>query len=118
MTKLWKKDGVELNSVIEQYTAGTDYIFDLEILPFDILGSRTHTKGLEKIGILTSAELSHILEALEVLGEDVNAGKVVITPEMEDCHTVIENYIVEKIGEAGKKIHTGRSRNDQVAVAM
>ena len=118
MTKLWKKDGVELNSVIEKYTAGTDYIFDLEILPFDILGSSTHTKGLEKIGILSSAELSQMLEALEMLGKDVKAGKVVITPEMENCHTVVENYLIEKIGEAGKKIHTGRSRNDQVAVAM
>jgi argininosuccinate lyase len=90
----------------------------VEILPFDILASRVHAKGLERIGILSSEELAHILHALDELDADVSAGNVTISLEDEDCHTVIENYLVGKIGEAGKKIHTGRSRNDQIAVAM
>ena len=117
MVKLWKKTDEESNAVVEKYTAGTDYLFDLELLPFDIAASKVHAQGLEKIGILTTDELSSIQSALDTLAEDHEAGKVMIMPEMEDCHTMIENYLVEKIGEAGKKIHTGRSRNDQVAVA-
>ncbi|HEY4527121.1 MAG TPA: argininosuccinate lyase [Candidatus Paceibacterota bacterium] len=117
MTKLWKKADTEMNAVAEKYTAGTDYIFDVELLPFDIMASKGHAKGLAKIGILASDELSQIVSALDTLAEEQKKGKVVITPEIEDCHTLIENYLVEKIGEAGKKIHTGRSRNDQVAVA-
>ncbi|QQG37681.1 MAG: argininosuccinate lyase [Candidatus Kaiserbacteria bacterium] len=102
---------------MEQYTAGTDYIFDVELLPFDIEGSLAHAKGLQKIGILSEDELASIESALSDLEKDAEKGAISITPEDEDCHTVIENYLVEKIGEAGKKIHTGRSRNDQVAVA-
>lgn len=118
MAKLWKKSDTESNTLVEKYTAGTDYIFDVGLLPFDIVASKVHAQGLAKIGILTAEEFSQIMSALDALTEDAKAGKVSITPEMEDCHTVIENYLVEKIGEAGKKIHTGRSRNDQVAVAM
>src|SRR3989344_1480646 len=118
MAKLWKKSNTDSNAVVEKYTAGTDYLFDLELLPFDIAASKVHARGLERIGILTPDELTSLQSALDTLAEDHKAGKVILTPEMEDCHTLIENYLVEKIGEAGKKIHTGRSRNDQVAVAM
>ena len=118
MVKLWQKSDTALNPVVERYTVGTDYLFDMELLPFDIAASKVHARGLEKIGILTTDELSGILNALDSLAKDHQEGNVVITPEMEDCHTMIENYLVEKIGDAGKKIHTGRSRNDQVAVAM
>lgn len=107
-----------MHPAVEKYTAGDSHIFDIEILPFDITASRAHAKGLQKIGILTEDELKQIEAGLDSLEKDHNAGKIEIRPEDEDCHTVIENYLVENIGEAGKKIHTGRSRNDQIAVAM
>lgn len=118
MAKLWQKKGTTLHPVVEKYTAGTDYLFDLELLPFDIVASRVHAKGLKKIGILSASELTQLLRALDLLERDFKTGKISITPEDEDCHTVIENYLVRKVGAVGKKIHTGRSRNDQVAVAM
>ena len=118
MTKLWKKNEKKLHPAVENYTAGTDSVFDLELLPFDIQGSYAHAKGLEKAGILTAAEAKAIQDGLDALLKDFQAGKVSITPEDEDCHTVIENYLTAKIGEAGKKLHTGRSRNDQVLVAV
>jgi len=118
MTKLWKKSDTELHPVMEKYTVGTDHICDMEFLPFDIVASKAHAKGLEKIGILTSQEVEAIERALDALGGEYEAGRVIIQPKDEDCHTVIENYLIGKIGNAGKKIHTGRSRNDQVLTAV
>ena len=90
----------------------------MQLIPFDIAASRAHAKGLSKIGILTEEEFTKIQNGLAALEKDVADGKVVITPEMEDCHTVIENYLIETEGDVGKKIHTGRSRNDQVQTAV
>ncbi len=118
MTKLWKKTDTKMHPAVEKYTAGDSSVLDLEILPFDITASRAHVQGLKKIGVLSGRELKRIEAGFDALLSDFEAGKIEIRPEDEDCHTVIENYIVKKIGEAGKKIHTGRSRNDQVAVAM
>ena len=118
MKKLWDKSGTKTDPAVEKYTAGTDFVFDMQLMPFDIEASSVHAKGLEKIGILTAGELKEILSALKALGEAVHAGKIAMTPEDEDCHTVIENYLVEKLGNTAKKIHTGRSRNDQVLVAV
>jgi argininosuccinate lyase len=117
MSKLWKKSDQKLHPAVEKYTAGTDYLFDQELLPFDIKASRAHAKGLHKIGVLSSEEVQKLLGAFDELEKDLKAGKIAITPEDEDSHTVIENYLVEKTGETGKKIHTGRSRNDQVVTA-
>ncbi len=118
MTKLWKKTEEKLNPAVEKYTTGTDSIFDMELMPFDILASRAHAAGLEKIGILSSGELKKIQSGLDELAKDFKAEEIKITPEDEDCHTVIENYLIEKIGNIGKKLHTGRSRNDQVITAV
>lgn len=118
MAKLWKKSEGTLHPAVEKYTAGTDSVFDVELLPFDIEASRAHAKGLENVGILSGAESKEILGGLDALLKDFQAGKVAITPADEDCHTVIENYLTEKIGDTGKKLHTGRSRNDQVLVAV
>lgn len=107
-----------MNPLVERYTAGTDHVFDMEILPFDVAGSRAHAKMLEKIRILTKDELKELEAGFGALEKDIGDGKLLIRPEDEDCHTVIENYLVARAGDAGKKIHTGRSRNDQVAVAM
>ncbi len=118
MAKLWKKSDQRSNPAVEKYTAGTDYVFDMQLIPFDIAASRAHARGLLKIGILTKEELVQVESGLDALEKDLADGKIVITPQDEDCHTIIENYLVEMHGDVGKKIHTGRSRNDQVQTAV
>ncbi len=118
MTKLWQKSPASLHPTIEKYTVGEDPVLDGQLFPFDIAASRAHAKGLRKIGILSSKELSGLLSALTQLEQDFSHGKLHITVKDEDCHTVIENELTKKIGATGKKMHTGRSRNDQVLVAL
>ncbi len=113
MSKIWDKTNTKLNSLVEDYTVGNDHIVDLEFMIFDIQGSLAHAKGLKSIGILTAEELTQIEGALGKLAELASAKKVEIPKEMEDSHTFIESFLTEQIGETGKKIHTGRSRNDQ-----
>lgn len=116
--KLWQKNDSQLHPLVESYTVGEDYIWDKELVLYDIKSSLAHAKGLEKINILSADELEKIKTALEELKADWNSGKIEITLQDEDCHTVIENYLVYKLGDIGKKIHAGRSRNDQVLTAM
>lgn len=119
MAKLWNKSKKEtLHPSVLKYTAGTDYIFDAELVPFDVEASKAHAKGLEKIGILNKDEAAQLVSALDAFKKEFVDGKIQITPDDEDCHTVIENYLTEKLGDIGKKIHTGRSRNDQVQTAV
>ena len=120
MTKLWNKNSgkSKLNKLIENYTVGTDYILDNTLMPYDILGTKAHAKSLQKIGILKKEELTKILKQLNRLDKEWRAGKIKIRIEDEDCHTVIENFLTRKLRKAGKKIHTGRSRNDQVLTAI
>src|SRR3989344_3251673 len=117
MAKLWKKNESTLHPAVEKYTVATDPVFDMQLMPFDILVCKAHAKGLNKIGILNAEESKKIQETLGLLEKDFAGGKIKITPADEDSHTVIENYLVEKLGDTGKKIHTGRSRNE-VTVAM
>ncbi len=109
--KLWNK-GKELNNLIEDFTVGEDYILDKELLCYDCKGSIAHAMTLEKSGILTEEERSKLVEALE----EIKKNGLEIKKEHEDVHTAIENYLIEKLGDLGRKIHTGRSRNDQVMV--
>jgi argininosuccinate lyase len=118
MTKLWKKKGVSLDSEVERYTVGNDYILDLELLPYDLLASKAHAKMLAKEGYLKKEELKQLLSGLDEIAALHKKGKFEIKVEDEDCHTAIENFLVEKFGDVGKKIHTGRSRNDQSMVAL
>ncbi|MDP7454359.1 MAG: argininosuccinate lyase [Candidatus Peribacteraceae bacterium] len=118
MSKLWSKSSAKLHPKIEAYTAGDDVVLDMVLMPYDIRASKAHAKGLSTIGVLTSEELSSIINCLDELMILWTQKKVEIRVEDEDCHTVIENFLVSKLGDTGKKIHTGRSRNDQVLVAI
>ncbi len=118
MSKLWQKSKTVINKEIEAYTVGDDFWLDADLIMYDIQASFAHAQGLNKIGILTSAELKKVKSGLDALKIEWAKGKLKISVEDEDCHTFIENYLIAKIGPVGKKIHTGRSRNDQVLVAL
>lgn len=116
-TKLWQSASTQLHPLVEKYTVGNDYKLDKRLLPFDVQASKAHAKGLAKIGILTEEELASLIDGLDEILKLHEEGDFVIEQSDEDCHTAIENYLVNKLGDIGKKIHTGRSRNDQVLVA-
>ena len=118
MKQLWNTDSEtsKLKELTNQFTVGKDYLYDLEMLPYDIQASKVHAEGLETIGVLTKDELKQLQEGLDEIMDLWKQEKLVITVEQEDCHTAIEQYLTEHYGEVGKKIHTGRSRNDQVLV--
>ena len=92
--------------------------FDKRLFEQDIEGSIAHVVMLEKQGILTCEEKDQIVKGLTMIREDVRDGKLVITSEYEDIHSFVEANLIDRIGDAGKKLHTGRSRNDQVALDM
>lgn len=115
--KLWHKD-YELDQVIERFTVGKDYITDMELIKYDIIASMAHAKMLSKMRYITQQEFEQLKDALEELLVLVEQRKFQINQEDEDCHTAIENFLVQKLGETGKKIHTARSRNDQVLTAL
>lgn len=114
---LWQKPGVKVDARIQQFLAGEDVILDREFFLFDIQASRAHAEGLQQIGILDADELTGLKRELQTLAEDFRAGRFVLDERFEDCHSAIESRLVERLGDAGKKIHTGRSRNDQILVA-
>ncbi|MFP4363460.1 MAG: argininosuccinate lyase [Spirochaetia bacterium] len=116
MAKLWQKD-YELNELLERFTVGIDYKLDLDLVEADAAASLAHAQMLSSIGILTEAEFERLRSGLLDIMNSAKDGKFVITKADEDGHTAIENYLVRHCGEAGKKIHTGRSRNDQVLAA-
>lgn len=120
MAKLWQQatGKSDLEQKVERFTVGDDYLLDQRLIPFDIEASKAHAKGLHKIGLLTAAELDELLHAMDEILTAWKEGSFEIRPEQEDGHTAIEAYLIDRLGETGKKIHTGRSRNDQVLAAM
>lgn len=120
--KIWQKNNHNkknnLTKLVEKFTVGKDYLLDQKLVPYDILASKAHAEGLEKIGILNKDEVNKLKNALDEILKLWEKGKFQITLENEDCHTAIENFLIEKCGDLGKKIHTGRSRNDQILVAV
>lgn len=92
--------------------------FDKKLFAQDVRGSRAHVKMLASVGVITEAERDEILAGLDSIEADVNSGKLLITSEYEDVHSFVEANLIDRIGDAGKKLHTGRSRNDQVALDM
>ena len=117
MSKLWAK-GYQLNQVVEDFMTGDDPILDLRIAYYDCIASSAHAKMLGKIGVLEPTEVVLLVEQLTKLGEQIKLGNFVIANHQEDVHTAIENYLVATQGDVGKKIHTARSRNDQVLTAL
>lgn len=115
--KLWDK-GYTAENLVEQFTVGNDRVLDLKLAKHDITGNIAHARMLQKIGILTEEELNAISAALEELGIEIEAGNFEIEAGFEDVHSKIEYELVQRTGEAGKKIHTARSRNDQVLVDL
>jgi argininosuccinate lyase len=117
--KLWQKGDVkqsEQSMATEKFTVGNDRIWDMRIAQFDVQGSIAHAAMLEEIGIITAAESIAIKVGLEQILEEIHAGTFTIEPQVEDVHSQVEKLLTGRIGEAGKRLHTGRSRNDQVLV--
>ncbi|GAB3754507.1 argininosuccinate lyase [Lysobacter olei] len=114
---LWQKPGVKVDERIQRFLAGEDVILDREFFLFDIQASRAHAEGLQQIGILTADELDGIRRELAVLADDFSAGRFVLDEQFEDGHSAIEARLIDRLGDTGRRIHTGRSRNDQVLVA-
>lgn len=115
--KLWEK-GYKLNKQVEDFTVGKDYILDQKLVKYDCFASMVHVKMLGKIGILKKSEVQKLIKEFNNIIKFDKKGKFKISREQEDCHTAIENYLTKKLGDLGKKIHTARSRNDQVLTAL
>ncbi|MEO1434958.1 MAG: argininosuccinate lyase [Bacteroidota bacterium] len=115
--KLWQKS-ITVEQQVDQFTVGHDRVLDLKIAPFDVQASKAHVAMLGKIGLLKNGEAALLLVALDEIGHQIESGQFVIESEFEDVHSKIEFLLTEKLGDLGKKVHAGRSRNDQVLVAL
>lgn len=117
MGKLWQKE-INLDVLMEEFTVQNDYKVDYELVKSDILGSLSHAHGIAQIGILSEQELQNVKKGLITILKEHQENMFTIHKEDEDCHTAIEGRLTDLVGDAGKKIHTGRSRNDQVQTAL
>lgn len=114
---LWQKDGIDVDPRIMRFLAGDDVLLDRELFLHDVTASKAHVEGLARIGLLTAEECEALLRELDRLAEDFSSGRFVLDERYEDGHSAIEARLTERLGDAGRKVHTGRSRNDQVLVA-
>ena len=115
-SQLWSK-GLPIDQVLHRFTVGEDPVTDLALLPFDAEGSAAHAHMLADAGLLPEPDAKALVAQLHHLRDRARKGELVILPEQEDCHTALEAYLTEALGDAGKSIHLGRSRNDQVILA-
>lgn len=115
--QLWNK-GFEPDQLIESFTVGRDRELDLRLARYDVEGSMAHIKMLQKIGLLTKEELDVLLPALQDIADSIERGEFVIEEGVEDVHSQVEFLLTSRLGDVGKKIHSGRSRNDQVLVDL
>ncbi len=115
MAKLWEK-GYELAEEVEKFTVGSDNVLDTKLARYDVYGTMAHAAMLHSIGVLTEKEFLSVHQALVEILDEMERGDFVIRVEDEDVHTAVENRLTAAVSDAGKKIHTGRSRNDQVLV--
>lgn len=116
-TYLWQEGSGGIDEAISGFTAGEDVILDRHLFEFDIEATAAHVRGLERIGIVSAEECSLLCRLLDELRVEYLEGSFVLDDRFEDGHSAIEMYLTEKAGPAGGRVHTGRSRNDQVAVA-
>lgn len=117
ISRLWDK-GVPLDELVHRFTVGDDPAWDLRLVPYDCVASAAHARTLHRAGLLSEEDLRTLLAGLREIVKTHEAGAFTILPEQEDCHTAIEAHLTRCCGDAGQRIHTGRSRNDQVAAAM
>src|SRR6185312_7930600 len=115
--KLWQKNTESLKEV-ETFTVGKDRELDLFLAPFDVLGSLAHIKMLNSVGLLTDEELSELQKALKGIYKEIENGNFILEEDVEDIHSQVEFILTKNLGDAGKKIHSARSRNDQVIVDL
>lgn len=115
--KLWSK-GFEPDKMIEEFTVGNDRELDMRLARYDVQGSLAHIKMLESIGLLTADELEVLTGGLNDIAEMIDRGEFYIEPGVEDVHSQVEFILTQRLGDVGKKIHSGRSRNDQVLVDL
>lgn len=118
MAKIWQKENQTTDARIDQFTIGNDPMYDLQLARYDAIGSMAHITMLEKVGILTQEELAPLLIELKNILAQIDQGAFEIEEGMEDVHSQIEWLLTQKLGDLGKKIHAGRSRNDQVLVDL
>ncbi|MDH3612477.1 MAG: argininosuccinate lyase [Gammaproteobacteria bacterium] len=117
MTRLWEK-GLPLAERVLRYTAGEDHLLDARLVPYDVKGSIAHAQMLAATGLISNEDCSAICDGLNALEADFDAGKWSISLEDEDVHTALESRLTNTIGDAGARLHLGRSRNDQVLTAL
>lgn len=114
---LWQKSGIQIDPRIMRFLAGDDVILDREFFLHDITASKAHVEGLQHIGVVSADEAAALKRELDALAEDFRSGAFVLDERFEDCHSAIEARLTERLGDAGRRVHTGRSRNDQILVA-
>ncbi|QQD14723.1 argininosuccinate lyase [Sphingobacterium sp. UDSM-2020] len=115
--KIWQKN-IDVDSFVESFTVGNDRVMDLQLAAADVLGSLAHTRMLNSINLMTDEDLAIVQQELKNIYQEISAGEFEIEDSVEDVHSQVEMLLTQRIGEAGKKIHSGRSRNDQVLVDL
>ncbi len=118
MSMIWQKGEVDVDRAIMAFMAGEDVVLDRILFPYDIQASIAHVQGLGRIGLLTTEEAARLEEQLQAIGKAFEQGELQLDARFEDMHSAIEFWLTERLGDLGKKVHAGRSRNDQVLVAM
>src|SRR4051812_9683569 len=114
--KLWQKENTAISQLIENFTVGRDKEFDLLLAKYDVQGSVAHVQMLGEVGLMSPDEAKKAITSLQQIAKEIEGGQFSIDENVEDIHSQVELMLTQRIGEAGKKIHSGRSRNDQVAV--
>jgi argininosuccinate lyase len=115
MSTLWSK-GTQATDLVEAFTVGNDRVLDMRLAKYDVIGSKAHIKMLQSIGLLTSDELDTLTGALDQILAEIEQGDFILEDDVEDIHSQVELLLTRRLGDLGKKIHSGRSRNDQVLV--
>ena len=115
--KIWQKN-YDIDKTIEEFTVGNDQLLDLRLAWFDVVGSMAHVKMLHNIKLLSGDELETLLRELKSILSEIEKGNFKIDDSIEDVHSQIEFLLTKSVGNAGKKIHSGRSRNDQVLLDL